>query len=72
MEKIVVTNPFAGICHMQVCCEKDAADEEILRVCNQENHSGTSNGWSSVIREGDGAPVVCAEDAERLHIMVAC
>jgi hypothetical protein len=57
---------------MQVCCEKDATDEEILSVCNRENPSGTHNGWSSVIRTGDGMLVVCSEDTGRLHILVEC
>jgi hypothetical protein len=72
MEKVVVTNPFVGICHMQVCADKSATDDEILSVCNRENPSGTSNGWSSIVKEGDGAPVVCADDPSRLHILVAC
>ena len=72
MNKVVVTNPFCGICHMQVCAQKDATDEEVLSVCNSENPSGTSNGWGIVIRSGDGSPVVCSDDPERLHIMVGC
>lgn len=57
---------------MQVCCEKDATDEEILDVCNRENPAGTRIGWGEVIREGQGAPVVCKDDPGRLHILVSC
>lgn len=79
MEKVIVTRPMIGICHMQVCCDKDATDQEILDVCNRENVSGTSNGWALVIRKLDAdsifqtpGPVQCADDPNRLHIMVAC
>jgi hypothetical protein len=72
MDRIVVTNWFFGIFCMQVCAEKDATDEEILLVCNRENVSGTTNGWVTVIRDGEGAPVVCNDDPRRLHILVAC
>ena len=80
MDRVVVTRAMVGICHMQVCAAKDATDEEILRVCNRENMSGTQNGWSSVIRGSDdfftppekAAPIPCGDDADRLHILVAC
>lgn len=71
-KRIVVTNPFVGICGMQVCAPKDATDAEILAVCNHENPSGTSNGWSSVIREGQGAPVPCSDDPEKMHFLAEC
>lgn len=70
--KIIVTKPMVGICFMQVCAEKGATDEEILHVCNTENPSGTSNGWTGVIREGDGKPVQCEADQDREHILVSC
>lgn len=78
--KIEVTKCMVGICHMQVCAHKDATDDEILEVCNRENPAGTSNGWSGVHREADpedsfwklpGA-VQCADDPDRLHILVSC
>ena len=72
MERVRVTKPMVGICHMQVCVEKDATDEEILKVCNRENPSGTTHGWGSVIREGEGAPVVCKSHPDRLHMLAAC
>lgn len=82
MNKVVVTRPVVGICGMQVCAHKDATDEEILAVCNQENPSGTSNGWSKVVREDKGEdslfegpnsqPVQCVNDAERVHFIVLC
>lgn len=71
-EKIIVTKPFVGICHMQVCAESDATDEEILKVCNSQNPSGTSNGWTEVIREGEGGPVECADVKGRTHFLVSC
>lgn len=77
MKRVIVTRPIFGICHMQVCAAKDATDEEILEVCNRENLAGTQNGWSHVCREdsefwGPTAPVTCADDENRLHILVAC
>ena len=72
MERVIVTNPFNGLCHMQVCAIADATDEEILEVCNRENPSGTSLGWCGVIREGDGAPVQCQDFPDRTHFLVNC
>lgn len=76
MERVIVTRPIIGICHMAVCAAKDATDEEILSVCNRENPCGTTQGWVSVIRDDKEYPqcnpVKCADDPERLHIMVAC
>ena len=72
---VVITRSFLGICHMQVCATWHVTDEEILRVCNSKNPSGTSLGWCRVIRsqdEGKLAPVPCADDSSRLHILVAC
>jgi len=72
MEKVIVANPFVGICHMLVCAENSATDDEILAVCNRENSSGTTNGWSFVVRDGEGTPVVCDTYPDRLHILVGC
>ena len=72
MERVIVTKPCVGICHMQVCAESDASDEEILSVCNSQNESGTMNGWGEVIREGKGAPVQCADHPDRTHFLVCC
>jgi hypothetical protein len=73
---VLVTKAFHGICHMQVCTVKDATDEEILGVCNRENPSGTQAGWTRVVRQDEEhrnmEPVQCGDDAERLHILVAC
>ncbi len=74
MKRVEVTRGFVGICHMQVCAESDATDAEILTVCNQQNPSGTSHGWSSVER-GTGtaaAPVICGDDPGRTHFLAAC
>jgi hypothetical protein len=72
MHRVMILKGIVGICHMQVCAAADATDEEILTVCNRENPSGTTNGWLSVIREGDGAPVTCADDAGRTHFLASC
>jgi hypothetical protein len=71
-KRVIVTNPFVGICHIQVCAVKDATDKEILETCNRENMSGISHGWCSVIRTGKGKPLKCASDPSRLHILVGC
>lgn len=75
LPRVLVTRPIMGICNMQVCCVKKATDDEILKVCNSENPSGTSNGWSVVNRgpiEGAYGPVQCADFEDRLHILVSC
>jgi hypothetical protein len=70
---VVVTRGFVGLCHMQVCAEKDATDAEILAVCNSENPSGTNNGWGRVIRDDspDVNPAECADNPNRLHFLGA-
>jgi hypothetical protein len=77
VNRVVVTNLFVGVCHMQVCAVADATDEEILEACNRENPAGTSAGWATVCRSADDfwgktAPVACADDSSRLHFLVAC
>lgn len=76
MEKVVVTKGVVGLCHMQLCCEKKATDEEILTVANKENPSGTMNGWVRVERVDPENPksgeVVCADDADRIHVLAVC
>jgi len=66
---VIITRGIVGICHMQVCIVKDATDEEILKVCNGENPSGTSLGWSTVLRHD---AVTCDDDKERQHLLVQC
>jgi hypothetical protein len=70
-----------GICAMQVCAVRDATDEEILAACNSENPAGTTNGWASVVRESNPEqlgyeenkmPAQCADDENRLHLLVYC
>lgn len=75
--RVIMTRPIHGICHMQVCCTEDATDEEILGHCNAVNPSGTERGWTSVCRGPSEhwpnvAPVRCAQDPGRLHVLVAC
>ena len=68
-KRVIVTRPVVGICNMQVCIVKDATDEEILRVCNKENPSGTSHGWATVVRSDIA---ICANDKDRQHLFVQC
>ncbi len=75
MDKIVITRPIVGICHMQVCVEKGVSDEEILDHCNRYNPSGTTGGWSEVL--GADAieiqrPAPCQDDPTREHRLVIC
>ena len=70
---------MVGLCHMQVCAVADAPDEEILKVCNDENLCGTINGWVLVCRSteaddlfGDRSPVVCEKEEGRIHFLVSC
>jgi hypothetical protein len=81
MSRVEVTRPVVGICYMQVCAVKDATDDEILAVCNAENPSGTQNGWGDVIRgerepsfvlPDKHVPIACADDADRVHLLVGC
>jgi hypothetical protein len=78
MERVVVSRAMMGICGMQVCAVKDATDEEILTVCNRQNPSGVSGGWSEVVRgqrptsEVPQAPVQCEDHEDRIHILVFC
>jgi len=70
--RVVVSSIFLNLFTMQVCCVKDATDEEILKVCNTENRSGTSGGWQTVVRDGEGKPGQCEKYPDRYHILVQC
>ncbi|MFA5153698.1 MAG: hypothetical protein WC554_14150 [Clostridia bacterium] len=76
MKRVVVTNPFIGICYMSVCAVTDATDKEILEIANKENPSGTRNGWSTVVRENHKdkrlRPVICDDDKNRKHFILIC
>lgn len=76
MNRIEMTTQFHGLFSMMVCVEADVTDNEILDFCNTVNPSGTSNGWSSVVRNDAEHPrrnpIVCSEDESRLHIIVDC
>ena len=81
MNRVEVTRAFHGFTRMQVCAEADATDEEILATCNAANPSGTTNGWTSVVRAvvpGDDTqqpehmPTPCGRVPERLHFLVQC
>lgn len=79
--RVEVAAPFIGVCHMAVCAEADVTDQEILDVCNTENKSGTSQGWTTVYRKDDPEamwfngnlkPVECGDVKGRLHFLVSC
>ena len=87
MERVVITKKMAleagafGLAMMQVCAASDASDEEILEVCNRDNPTGTTNGWSDVVRTVDESnpfrtankmPIACDDDPSRLHFVVLC
>ena len=76
MDRIVITNMFHGICHMQVCAESNVTDKEILAVCNEENPAGTEEGWSHVIRNSKGEPhsnpIPCDDHVGRIHFLIEC
>ena len=80
MNRVEVTRFWCGLCFMQVCAVPDATDEEILKVCNTENPSGTSNGWAGVVRKLDDCsslsekqlPGHCEDFPDRIHYLVFC
>lgn len=83
-QRVCVTMPYAGLRAMQVCAVEDATDEEILKVCNEENPQMVSGGWHTVVRTEEQAmelaawggtsaiPGKCADCPGRLHILVLC
>jgi len=79
-KRVILTKSFVNIFTMQVCAVSDATDKEILDECNLGNPSGTSGGWSSVIRESDerlgreknNVPMPCDDHAGRIHFLVVC
>ena len=64
-----------GALDMQVCVPADWNDAQIKEFADQENPCGTENGWF-IRKEGDKAlagcheRVTCADDANRVHIML--
>lgn len=72
-DEIIVSRPFVGLCHAQLCAPADATDAALLEVANRDNPSGTKAGWTRVIRDGEGDPVPCADDPlTRRHFLVRC
>lgn len=67
----------SGIFDMQVCVPSEWSDEDATAFANRENPAGTTNGWS-IRRAGHealaGAPerVACAQQPNRVHIMLEC
>lgn len=76
MKKVEITRAMIGLCYMQVCADINATDEEILEVANEENPSGTSNGWCEVAREDHEdprmRPVICEDNKNRKHFILIC
>ena len=69
MYRVIVAPSIVGAA-MEVCACADATDDEILAVCNHESPAGTTNGWSSVVREA--VPVRCQTHRDRWHVLVVC
>ena len=78
MERVEIRNPMVGLIAMQVCAVNDATDDEIIEKCNNDNPSGTSAGWRTVVRsEADALdisnlPVSCEDHDGRTHFLVFC
>jgi hypothetical protein len=73
LPKVIITRFIVGVAHMQVCASADATDEDILALCNAENPSGTTKGWTTVDRtDRQTGPVQCKSDPTRTHFLVGC
>ena len=78
MEKVIQTVAFVNIYTCQVCAEKDLTDEEVVQLLEESNPTGTSNGWSSIVREVTDVfdescmPKPCADYPDRMHYLVTC
>lgn len=76
-EDVIVTQPFMGLCHMQVCAHKDVPLHIVESEANLQNEAGTSGGWHLIaegfhdIKEGQ-APVPCKDDPARIHYLLVC
>ena len=74
MNKVETTNKIVGLKCIQVCCEADATDSEILEHCNKS----TSSTWLVVVNKENETlnhskgmcPVNCKDYAGRLHKLV--
>lgn len=78
---VVVTRPWVGLLHMQVCAHKDVAHDVIESEANRQNPAGTTGGWFLVVegsehfdpeKDAKALPVACADDSDRLHYMLVC
>ena len=78
MEKVIQTVAFVNIYTCQVCAEKDLSDKEVVRLLEESNPAGTSNGWSSIVREVTDVfaencmPKPCGDYSDRMHYLVTC
>lgn len=66
-----------GIVHCSVCVPKEMSREEIERLVNLENPSGTMDGWqideAPTFAAGSPNPGPCDKfPAERLHYLMVC
>jgi hypothetical protein len=72
LPRVAVTRFIVGLYHAQACAVADATDAEVLEVMQRDNPAGTERGWTSVVREGENGPVLCAETPGRIHLLVSC
>ena len=74
MSRASVVKPWAGVFGMIICVDANATDEQILAECNEQNPSGTSRGWTRVVRDEPAprGPVACADRPDRIHFIVEC
>ena len=84
LEDVVIVNPLLSFMGMIVCVKDGLEDDVILKQCNRLNPSGTSGGWSVVVRtveqsffqDDDGQPsdlpVPCDTYPGRTHFVVLC
>jgi len=78
MDKVIQTIAFVNLFTCQVCAEKDLSDEEVIRLLQESNPAGTSNGWAEVVRKvsdtfnEDCMPKPCADYPDRMHYLVTC
>lgn len=72
MKRVIVSR--VGVFNLQVCCVKDATDEEILEYAERHHPCGTRAGWSKPQRDNEENPnlnpVPCADDSDRIHLIL--